>query len=72
MRKGIVNISKHFLQNCLGFPPDWNIESMELNKRGDVFIAVISGSDFPEAIPMKECSLIYHKESFHVEVKARE
>jgi hypothetical protein len=42
---------------------------MTLNQQGDVFTAVISGSDFPEVIPVKECQLIYHKETFHVEVK---
>ncbi len=69
MRKGIVKISKFIIQESLGFPPDWNIEEMTLNKQGDVFTAVISGSDFPEVVPIKEVQVIYHKEALHVEVK---
>ena len=69
MKKGIVTISKFIIQESLGFPPDWNIEEMTLNKQGDTFTAVISGSDFPEVVPAKECQLIYHKEALRVEVR---
>ena len=68
MRKGIVGIHKSVIQDALGFPHDWDIEEMTLDKQG-VFTAIISGDDFPEVVPVKKCQLIYHKESFHVEVK---
>lgn len=69
MRKGLIKVSKYLIQDALHFPPDWNIESIELNKQGDMFTMIISGDDFPEFVPIKECKLILHREAEHFEVK---
>jgi len=69
MRKGIVKISRGFLQDALGFPPSWNIEEISLNKQGDIFVATISGDDFPEVIEIKECEILFHTRETRAEVR---
>ena len=72
MKKGRVRISKQLVQDALGFPVDWNIEEMTLDHQSDIFEAVISGSDFPEAVDEpKECVIVCHKEAIRFEVKER-
>jgi len=69
MRKGMVKISKCLLQNLLNFPPGWRIEEMTCIESDDVITAVISGNDFPEMVPIKQCEIIFHKEFIRLEVK---
>jgi hypothetical protein len=67
MKKGLVKISKHLVETALGFPGYWNIEEISLD--GDVFTLIISGEDFPEVIPIKECRIRFCKESYHAEIE---
>jgi len=76
MRKGLVKITPELIRESLKFPDSWEIESMNtIVENGTPIIeAIISGIDFPKeprikGIPAKQCRIIYHKESFRVEVK---
>lgn len=71
MKKGIVRISKALIQEALNFPPTWNIEELTLNKDGNSFNAVISGDEFPEVVPIKECKLIVHTRTSFIEVESQ-
>ena len=69
MKKGIVRISKSLVQDALNFPLSWNIEELTLSKDGHVFTAVISGDEFPEVVPIKECRLVVHTRTSFIEVE---
>ena len=69
MRKGIVRISKYLIAEALNFPPDWEIEWAYTEKGEDAIEFEISGRDFPEVVPIKECQLIFHKQNTKIEVK---
>ena len=71
MKKGLVKISRAMLQDLLHFKPDWKIEEITIDQSGTVFNFVVSGSDFPEVVPLKECEIIFHTENIWVEVKER-
>jgi len=71
MRKGIVKISRYFLQDALHFPLDWDIEEISLvnGPGGDYFEMVISGDGFPESAPIKEFEIIIHQANIRLELK---
>jgi hypothetical protein len=69
MRAGRVKINLGFFQDLLHFPPDWKIEELSMKDGSDIIDMVISGSDFPEVVPIQNCELIVHKENVTMEVK---
>jgi hypothetical protein len=75
MRKGIVKISPQLFMDALGFPPDWEIESMSFRNCDGYITAVIGGSGFPEVTNIegahiRECRIIVHDKQQTFEVKA--
>lgn len=74
MKKGIVLISPRLIKDILGFPVDWEIESMSFKNCDDNIIAVISGKDFPETTgiegaDIKHCKIIIHEKQRTFEIK---
>ena len=71
MRKGKVKIALIMIKKALNFPDNWEIEKVEMSDNGQVLNMIISGDDFPEVIPIKECNIIIHKECTKIEVEER-
>lgn len=74
MRKGRVKITPILIKDSLGFPSDWEIESISYKSTDPYALMVIEGKDFPETtnvegLEIKNCQIIIHKKSTEFEVK---